>query len=450
MIKKFFNTQISLWLAAIILLTVGAGLAIYWFYFQEKAYQYAFDLPDFEKETLSYGIQPALSNVDFFNEVRGKLLKDQASFIEINLSSMKLMLFEKGKKIQEFPVLAKGRPGSWWETPAGVYRIETKIKNHFSSFGNVYQPWSLVFQGNFFIHGWPHYEDGAPVDSAYSGGCIRLADKDAKRVFDFAKIGTPVLVFEENFLADGFVYQLKTPEISSQAFLAADLGNNFVFWERNSDKILPVASITKLITALVATEYINLERQIRIDQQMLISTSKPRLKPGQTVRIYDLLYPLLLESSNEAAETLGYYLGQERFVGLMNAKTKAIGMVSASFIDPSGRSAENVASTEDLFHLAKYIYFNRSFIFKISAGQLKETVYGRSVFTNLANFNFFENQPGFVGGKSGQIKAANETMLAVFELGRGTSIRPIAIIVLNSLDSKKDIEQIWQWIQEYY
>jgi len=453
MIKRILNTQISLWLIIIILLTAGVGLAVYFLYFQESIYKYNLNLPVFEQREsleLEYGVQPALRNPDFFNKTRQILIDDKVSFIEANLSLMRLTLFDKGEKTQEFPILTKGREGSWWETPAGIYRVENKIKNHFSSFGRVYLPWSLVFQGNFFIHGWPYYEDGTPVHSAYSGGCIRMSSEDAQKIFDFARVGMPVLIFEESFFSDDFVYQTKIPEISGQAFLAADLKNNFVFLERNLNEVLPIASITKLITALVAIEYINMERKVIIDSRMIVETSRPRLKLGQSLRIYDLLYPLLLESSNEAAEAISHHLGQKRFVQLINTKAKAIGMENASFVNASGSLAGNIASAEDLFNLAKHLYFNRSFILRISAGELKETIYGRPIFTNLSNFNFFENYPGFVGGKTGQTKAAGETMLAIFELEREQSVRPIAIIVLNSLDSRKDIEKIWEWIQKNY
>ncbi|PIP46640.1 MAG: hypothetical protein COX15_00070, partial [Candidatus Colwellbacteria bacterium CG23_combo_of_CG06-09_8_20_14_all_42_19] len=83
--------------------------------------------------------------------------------------------YEKGVFVNEFAILSKGKEGSWWETPAGLYKVQSKEKEHFSSFGRVYQPWSMAFQGNFFIHGWPYYPGGRAVESTYSGGCIRLA-----------------------------------------------------------------------------------------------------------------------------------------------------------------------------------------------------------------------------------------------------------------------------------
>src|SRR3989344_5762568 len=126
----------------------------------------------------------ALAIGQFFEQVRERMTEEKLDFIEADLSEMKLRVYRKGEIAKEFPILTKGRPGSWWETPAGIYKVEGRIENHFSAFARVYLPWSLPFQGNFFIHGWPYYPDGTPVSTQYSGGCIRLSTDDAKALFD--------------------------------------------------------------------------------------------------------------------------------------------------------------------------------------------------------------------------------------------------------------------------
>ena len=286
-----------------------------------------------------------ITSPNFFAQTKERLIAEHADFALADLAAMKVTLYEKGVAREVFPILTKGREGSWWETPAGIYQVGSKAQNHFSSFGGVYQPWSVQFQGNFFIHGWPYYPDGTPVASTYSGGCIRLASADAQRVFEKVKIGTPVLVFEESFgEGDGFSYGAggplpanRMPGISAQSFLAVDLKSNEVLAEKVGAKVLPIASITKLMTALVATDYINIEKTITINSKMITSTSVPRLQAGQQVSIYDLLFPLLLESSNEAAAATAYGLGEERFIKLMNEKAEAIGMTKTHFADPSGK-----------------------------------------------------------------------------------------------------------------
>lgn len=398
------------------------------------------------------GSWPALENADFFEKTKDSFLVAQASFIEADLTAMKLTVYKNGEAVKEVPILSKGREGSWWETPAGLYRIETKERNHFSSFGKVYQPWSMVFQGNFFIHGWPYYPDGTPVASTYSGGCIRLSTEDAKAVYALAEKGMPVLVYQKEFAMDDFAYIPKefTAGVTSTGYLAADLKNNFVFDQKNLSSAVPIASLTKLMTALIAAEYINLDKEITVPPQAIVYTSKPRLRPGEKVSAYQLLYPLLQESSNEAALTLATALGKDRFVGLMNQKAAALGMLNTRFTDPSGADAGNVSTPEDLFLLAKYLMNNRSFILKITAGTLGPNVYGPSEYPDLKNFNVFNGQPDFLGGKVGMTNEAGETMLAIFNENLAGTTRPVAIITLGSASSSADVAKIKEDVVSAY
>ena len=183
---------------------------------------------------------------------------------------------------------------------------------------------------------------------------------------------------------------------------------------------------------------------------MIVKTSLPRLKPGQKISVFNLLYPLLLESSNEAAQALADSMGRNYFVGLMNNKAKSLGMKSAKFVDPAGSESENISTAKDLFNLSKYIYNNRLFIFKITGGNLNNTAYGKPSFADLKNFNVFGDDPSFIGGKIGKTEAAGETMLAVFELEFNGAKRPVAIIVLGSLEVEKDVLRILNYLKNNY
>lgn len=451
MLKRVAQTGLPLWLAIIILALLGAGL----FVFLKVGQSGGLSGLDFPKDetglNFQYGPQPALAKADYFNEVKGKLIDSRTDFVEADLSSMNLTVYQSGKVVKQTKILTKGREGSWWETPAGIYKIESKEPNHFSSFGHVYQPWSMAFQGNFFIHGWPYYPGGKAVASAYSGGCIRLSTEDAKAVFELVKVGTPVIVFEKDFESDNFVYKIDPPDVSARQYLAADLQNNFVFLEKDPQAVAPIASIAKLFTALVAAEYINLDKEVTINKNMIVATSKPRLYEGETLSAIDLLYPLLEESSNEAAVALASLIGRERFIGLMNKKVGALGMNDTRLTDPAGSDSGNVSNAEDLFNLAKYLYNNRSFILKISANKVGDNAYGAPPFQDLENFNLFSANPEFIGGKIGKSSAAKETMLAIFEVEIKGQKRPIAIIVLGSDDRVgEDVSKILAWIEEEY
>ena len=304
--KRILTTPIPLYIVIIGLTLVSGifiGLAVY---YRNTFESFSFQFPDADTKTeFQIGSWPALSNMEFFKKIKDQMIQEKTDFIEADLSDMKLRMYAEGQVAGEVDILTKGKPGSWWETPAGIYAVQLKQKNLFSGFGKVYMPWAMQFQGNFFIHGWPYYPGNTPVASQYSGGCIRLATADAKQIYDFVKVGTPVLVYEKDFISgDGFGYEKKMPEIMASSYLAADILSNFVFAEKEELGIRPIASITKLITALISIEYINIEKEITIQDSMVVKTSKPRLRSGQTYSVYDLLHPLLLESSNEAAEAL--------------------------------------------------------------------------------------------------------------------------------------------------
>jgi len=376
-----------------------------------------------------------ITNPNFFLETREKLIREKADFVEADLSAMKLTLYEGGEPREIFPILTKGREGSWWETPAGVYRVGSKAQSHFSSFGQVYQPWSGQFQGNFFIHGWPYYPGGTPVASTYSGGCIRLATEDAKRIFERVETGTPILVFEDSLInGDGFDYGTgkgnKLKKLSSESYLVADLKNNYVLAREDENRALPMGSIANLMIALVATDHMNIEKRVG------------------AYSIYDLLFPMLLESSDSAASAIAGVLGEDRFVKLMNQKAQAIGMTNTDF--GSIPESESISTAQNLFDLAKYLSANRSFILKMTTGHLDTAIYGKPAFSGLKNLNLFGDDPRFIGGQVEQGSGGKESFLAVFEISVKGEKRPVAIILFDSLDAEKDTRTVLDYVETNY
>ncbi|MEI7777536.1 MAG: L,D-transpeptidase family protein [bacterium] len=441
--------KVVLFFLILMILAIGIFLYIYGSRTLNYTINIADNLPG-QKVEFSYGEQPALSNPDFFGKVKQQFIDNKASFIEADLSAMKMQVYDNGNLVLEVPIATKGQPGSWWETPAGLYKIEAKEKAHFSTMGHVWMPWSMNFQGNFFIHGKTYYPDGSPTSKTYTGGCIRLDTDDAKKVYDIVDVGTPVLVFEQGFSPDNFTYPDSAPSVAAPIYFSADLENNHVFTSKDSTEIVPIASITKLVTALVATEYINLDKTATVPKEAIVYTSKARLAPGEQYTIYQLLFPLLMESSNEAAETIARYYGRDNFIKHMNDKAASIGMAHTHFSDPSGASEDNVSTAEDLFMLAKYIYNNRSFVFNITSGKIKANAYGDSGFDNLGNFNDFIDNQYFFGGKNGKTTAAAEANLSVFEFPVNQTKRPIVTIILKSPDEKTDSETLINYTLNHF
>lgn len=403
-----------------------------------------------DTEPLTFGPQTTFSQPDFFTETRDTFVSAGTTFIEADLTTLELRYFDNGVLRLQLPILAKGQPGSWWQTPAGLYQIEFKNERHFSSIGQVFQPWSMTFQGNFFIHGWPEYFNGNPVPEDFSVGGIRLSSENAKTLFDLIEIGTPVLVHEQRQENDTFLYEPRIPNLDNPHYLIADVDNGTILAASNLKAVVPIASITKLMTALVVAEHINLDTTVAVSQPTFVQSLIPRLGERHRVSMYSLLQLLLVESSNEAAEVIAAQLGRERFISLMNDKAAAIGMRQTRFADPSGLSAQNASSLRDLLLLAQYIHRNRSFIIEITANQNLPTAYVGNEFGQLVNFNLIKGVDSFVGGKVGETLAAGQTSLSLHRfLVRGQE-RIISIIILGSSNRDADILTLFRYAEEKF
>jgi hypothetical protein len=404
-----------------------------------------------EVQPLNYGIQVSLAQPSFFAETRDAFVDEGVTFVEADLTAMQLRYFEDGILVKSFPILAKGEKGSWWETPAGLYKIEAKKGRYFSSFGQVYQPSSMVFQGNFRIHGWPEYTNGTPVDESYTGGGIRLSNEDATTLYELVKVNTPVLVHElRDTRRDSFLYEPKIPELKTPHYLIADVESSTVLAASDLDVPAPIASITKLMTALIAAEYINLDATVSVAQPSFVTSLVPRLGDRSQVSMYSLLQLLLIESSNEAAEVIAAQLGREVFIERMNEKAAALGLTSTRFADPSGLSAENISSLSDLLRLTQYIHENRRFIFELTADQDLKTAYVSGEFGELNNFNEVEGLNNFLGGKVGETIAAGQTSVTLHGLIVRGQVRTLAIIILGSQDRNTDVVALYNYARERF
>lgn len=392
---------------------------------------------------------------------KDEYIQNKNSFVEVELRAMQLTLYENGVASKTMKILTKGKERSWWETPTGNYKVLGKSVNAFSSIGNVWMPYSIQFYGNYFIHGWPYYDDGTPVPQGYSGGCIRLSTEDAKAVFNFVKVGTPVLVLEnkaeQNFGAlTAKATNAVLPAISAKAFLITDLSSGETILEKRAEEKLPIASLTKLMTAVVAHEVIYLGRSIKVTPQMLASFFQifhPAV--GERYLGLDLLYPLLMQSSNDAAKILSGFIGEEVFVRNMNAKATSLQMSGTQFADASGISAQNISTAYDISKLLQYIYYKRPFLFDIGKGIAFENVglikIGDTInIPNLKNFNEFIDNPDLIGVKNGETSAALQTMATVWSIHTAQGDVPVAIVVLGSENRKNDTDILLKWLKDNF
>jgi serine-type D-Ala-D-Ala endopeptidase (penicillin-binding protein 7) len=146
------------------------------------------------------------------------------------------------------------------------------------------------------------------------------------------------------------------PKLKSSSVLIVDQSDSSVLYSRRSDVAAPIASITKLMTALVvldAKQPLDEPLAITQDEAVLPKCRGSRLSVGTVLTRGDFMHLALMSSENRAAHALGanYPGGVPAIVKAMNSKAAALGMTTAHFVDPTGLSSDNVASPEDLSKL---------------------------------------------------------------------------------------------------
>lgn len=399
--------------------------------------------------------------LDDFAKVKEKFISEKESFVEANFFEMKVRVWLDGFAVKEMNILAKGDPQEWGGSAAGLYKILYGNESSFSVIAEVYMPFALKYYGKYYFHGEPYYYSGEKRFTDATGGCIQLSDKDAKELYNLVSIGMPVLIVDKE--NDGYRYpkpKSEFPEISAKSYLVADLDSGFVFSQKNSEEKTQIASLTKLMTVIAVSENIDLRKRINVTTEMLEQGygATQDLVSGGRFGVVELFYPLLIESSNDAAEVLSRFMGREKTLSRMNEKAKMILMENTNFADPSGYDPENISTAKDLFYLARYILNNRPPIFEITKSN-KVNTYGSVRFQNLINKNFFSEDKEFVGGKTGYIKTSAHTGLFVFKLKKPDDTeRNIVIILLGSTGAvenspknlEKDAKDILSWLKENY
>ena len=204
-------------------------------------------------------------------------------------------------------------------------------------------------------------------------------------------------------------------DLHSSVALVVDQDTNEVLFEKNKHAVLPIASVTKLMTALVTVEAnLPLDEELQVSQDELVRARiRSNLRPGMEMTRGTALHLALMSSENRAAQLLGrtYPGGVTRFVEAMNAKARLLGMNDSHFADPTGLSPENRSSASDLVRLVKAAYEHDVIRQYSVSGELALPVGKRTV--NYRNTNRLTNNPEWDIGlqKTGYISAAGRCLV---------------------------------------
>jgi len=207
-----------------------------------------------------------------------------------------------------------------------------------------------------------------------------------------------------------------TSEIDATAALSVEVINDVpsTLFAKNSQKRLPVASLTKFMTALLILERENMNEDVVISQHAMAEAGEQgSLKLGETLSVRNLLYIMLIESSNRASYALAEVVGVGQFVEAMNTRAEELGMVNTRFADASGLSSNSYSTAEDLAILSKYL-FEHFPLFREIISIKEYNLYTHGTFHHkLVNTNKLLDMDGIVGGKTGWTDEAKGCFLAI-------------------------------------
>ncbi len=211
-------------------------------------------------------------------------------------------------------------------------------------------------------------------------------------------------------LAFVFVLCGRATALSAQSAVVLDADTGATRFAHNADAVLPMASTTKIMTAIVAIEQGDLDRVYTVKPAYTQTEgSSMYLKPGERLTIRDTLYGLMLMSGNDAALAIaGECGGQEAFVQAMNDKAAALGLTHTHFENPNGLDGETHHTTaRELAQLTAYALQNLDF--REIVGTQTTTRAGRTMTNHNKMLALYE---GAIGGKTGFTKKSGRCLVS--------------------------------------
>lgn len=239
-------------------------------------------------------------------------------------------------------------------------------------------------------------------------------------------------------------------DLRSSVALVMDQDTEEILLAKNDDAVLPIASITKLMTALVVTEArLPLDEVLTVTQDDVDTEkgSRSRLQVGTRLTRGEMLHLALMSSENRAAHALGrcYPGGMNAFVEAMNAKAQLLGMRDTRYVEPTGLSSRNQSSAQDLARLVKIAY-NEPLIRELSTSESTTVRVGRRE-AAFGTTNGLVRSPNWDIGlqKTGYISEAGQCLVMQAQLAG----RRLVLVFLDSAGKYSrigDAERVRKWL----
>ncbi len=244
------------------------------------------------------------------------------------------------------------------------------------------------------------------------------------------------------------------PEITAQTALIFETSRQKILWQKNGlHQAQPIASLTKLMTALVVMENAKLEDVFKVSKQAVETNGEMgQLIVGEELTVKDLLSAMLIESSNDAAVALAENVASSTgwdFVSLMNTKAKNLGLANTSFADPSGLDPRDISSAWDLNLLMQEVlkYPVLQEITRTATADIK-SIDDKFSHHLVSTDQLLGQFPEIIGGKTGFTAEAGNCMIVAFKTSneQGTAVS----IIMDSQDRTTESARLIQWTKEAF
>jgi serine-type D-Ala-D-Ala endopeptidase (penicillin-binding protein 7) len=240
-------------------------------------------------------------------------------------------------------------------------------------------------------------------------------------------------------------------DLKSSVAYVIDQDTNEVLVSKNDQAVLPIASITKLMTGVVISEAkLSMDESITITQDDVDTEkgSSSRLKVGTTLTRGELLHLSLMASENRAAHALGrtYPGGLQAFVDLMNAKAAALGMHDTRYIEPTGLSSKNQSSAKDLATLVSLAYQD-PILRELSTSPSHQVEVGKHTLNYKTTNRLIKNPNWDIGlQKTGYISEAGQCLVMQAKIA-GRKLIMVFLDSAGKLSRVADAERVRKWVE---